>query len=49
MMMGTLQLVNPWTLLETGLWFVFVVWAIALHLCTDDRGRTDPQERSDAW
>ena len=44
-----LQLGNPLALLETGLWFVFVVWALALHLCRDEpRDRDDPQHRSDA-
>ena len=50
--MGTLNLQsgNPWAVLDAGLWFVFVVWAIALHLCRDEpRGRHDPWERSDAW
>jgi hypothetical protein len=50
--MGTLNLQsgNPWVVLDAGLWFVFVVWAIALHLCRDEpQNRHDPWERSDAW
>ena len=26
---------DPWALFNVGLWFVFVTWAIALHLCRD--------------
>jgi len=28
---------NPMDVLSTGLWLVFVVWAVALHLCREDR------------
>jgi len=50
--MGTLNLQsgNLWVALDAGLWFVFVVWAIAVHLCRDEpRGRHDLRERPGAW
>ena len=33
---------DPWALFNADLWFIFVTWAIALHLCGDqkDDGRT---------
>jgi len=45
--MGTfdLQSGNPLAVLEAGLWFVFAVWAIALHMCRDaDRDHDDTAE-----
>ena len=32
---------NPMDVLDAGLWLVFVVWAIALDLCRDDRVNDD--------
>jgi hypothetical protein len=26
-------MIDPWELLDAGLWLIFVVWAIALNLC----------------
>lgn len=35
-------LTDPWALLDTGLWFVFAVWAFAVWLC-----RPDPVDPAD--
>jgi hypothetical protein len=48
--MGTtyLQSIDPQALLDTGLWFVFLVWALAFHLCRDEPDRRhDSQDRPD--
>ncbi len=32
---------NPMDVLNAGLWLVFVVWAVALDLCREDRVNED--------
>lgn len=27
---------DPWALFDAGVWLIFVAWAIAFHLCSDD-------------
>jgi hypothetical protein len=45
-----LQSGSPFAMVEIGLWFLFVVWALALHLCREQpAGRRDQQHRPGAW
>jgi len=49
--MGTFDLRtgNPLAVLEAGLWLVFVVWAIALHLCRDADADPDRDDSGEPW
>ena len=40
---------DPWALFNAGLWFVFLTWAIALHLCGDQSGDPGDPGRTRSW
>lgn len=31
---------DPWGLLNAGFWLIFLAWAFAFHLCTDESPET---------